>query len=240
MPKQAISVLATYTDDILVDVDGRTIATQPGGPALFLKQALENDGVSFKDFEKEKLRVKILLDDRGEFGKVSTKPKISKVNHKNLSDWVIISTVLNEWDISCMSKSSKKLFVDLQGYVRNGNDYGQKKSWEGIDQIYKNIFCIAGTEEEVACLPEEVIEDQKSKRTLVITRGSRGTEIFSKGKRYYIPTEEVINLRDTIGAGDTFFGYFVSSLYQGADVGAAGIYASKKTRLFLIDKLNNN
>jgi hypothetical protein len=240
MPRQAISVLATYTDDILVGMDGCTIAAQPGGPALFLKQAFKNDGINFEDFEKEKLRVKILLNGMGEFGKVSTKPKISKVNHKNLSDWVVISTVLNEWDISCMPKSSRKLFVDLQGYVRDGNDYGQKKPWEGIEQIYKNIFCIAGTQEEVACLPEEVIENQKNNRMLVITRGTKGTEIFSNGKRYYIPTEEVANLRDTIGAGDTFFGYFVSSLYQGADVETAGIYATKKTRLFLIDKLNNN
>ena len=127
------------------------------------------------------------------------------------------------------------MFVDIQGYVRNGNDFGKKQVWNEVREIAPNIFCLKGTKEEVNYVPQDVLEYQKN-RLLIVTDGSNGLEIFYKGGGFSVPAEKISKPKDTIGAGDTFFGFFVSSMYKGYDPEEAAREASKKTANFLQSK----
>lgn len=235
---EPISVLATHTEDIVVEESGNVLTSQPGGSSLFIKQALSDANVRFRDFNKnrDKLTVKILLAQNQELGKVIDKPVAIKADSVPLTDWVIVSTVLDEWDILTLRKFPKKLIVDVQGYVRDGLEFGKKKNWESIEKIYKSIFCLKGTKEEIAYVPKAIVKDQKAKRMLVITNGSKSVEIFYKGKRHIMPVAPLEGLKDTIGAGDTFLGYFTAGLYKKRSVEDAGRYAIARTRVFLLDK----
>ncbi len=236
---EPISVLATQTEDIVVEESGNVLASQPGGSGLFIKRALDDARVSFRDFSKDKLTVKIMLSQNQELGKVMDKPTAIKADSVPLTDWVVVSTVLDEWDILTLRKFPKKLIVDIQGYVRDGLEFGKKKNWHSIDKIYKSIFCLKGTQEEIAYLPKAIIADQKANRMLVVTNGPKPVEIFYKGKKHTVSVQPLKNLKDTIGAGDTFLGYFTAALYQDRSLEEAANYAVDQTRLFLLDKTKN-
>jgi len=221
-----------------VDESGQVLSTQEGGPALFISQAFQAENVPHRSFENEKLVVEILVTKTGEFGKVPIRPKVAQPKPGELTDWTIISTVLDEWDLFSAENLPAHLFLDLQGYVRDGDDFGKKKYWKQIGKLGDKIFCIKSTREEMAYIPDGVLKDQKN-RLLVITDGSKGTEIFSQGIRYRIPTKAIKKLKNTIGAGDTFLAYFVASLYKGLGVEQAGEYARDRTHAFLLKKLKN-
>lgn len=233
--KERISVLSTYATDKLVRSNGEIISEQPGGPIIFLENALRAAQVPYRLYHGEQIDVEILITDEGEFGKIPhpAKPLPLPVD---VSDWIIISTLLREWNLGGVAFFRGKVFVDIQGYVRNGNDFGKKMIWEEAKEFAKNIFCLKGTREEVSCLPAEVQKDQKENRLLIATDGRKGLELFYQGEGLHIPTTRVVTPRDTIGAGDTFFGYFVASMYKGSNPEEAARYATDEAIEFLARK----
>ena len=96
-------------------------------------------------------------------------------------------------------------------------------------------FCIKASESELACLPEDFINDQK-KRCLIITKGEKGSEIFLKYKKYTIRPNRTIKAIDTTGAGDTFIAYLISSYLKSGNLIEGAMYASEKTIKFLEQK----
>lgn len=230
-----ISVLSTYANDILMKENGEVIAKQPGGPILFLESVFKKNKIPYNLFFGDTLSVDILMTKDGEFGRIPIKPK-SKSFPADISNWVIVSTLLQEWDLQNVKNFNGKVFVDLQGYVRQGDNFGQKRVWKESQDFAESIFCMKGTREEVSYLPSNVLESQK-KRMLIITDGDKGVELFFKGNNVYIPLPEKVQAKNTLGAGDTFFGYFVSSLYKGAEAVEALKLAQQQTTNFLKAKV---
>jgi len=233
--KEVISVVSTFATDKLVRENGEVMAEQAGGPILFLETTLKKSNIPYQSFTGQPIDVEILITENGEFGKIPFQPPSLKLPVDELSSWVVISTLLREWDLSNCINYDGKLFVDIQGYVRDGEDFGKKRIWHEIVDFADHIFCLKGTKEEVSYLPSVIQEDQK-KRLLIGTDGSRGVDIFYKGSHTFIPVRTTLASSNTIGAGDTFFGYFVGEMFKGADPVNAARVAVERTTFFLKDK----
>ena len=236
MRNSKFSVVSSYATDILVNAQGEIISKQDGGPALYVMRALEECNVKADIISGKKIIVEILLKDSQEFGRVPVLPQKNRVNTNALKPWTIISTVCNEWVLS--APLPDKLMVDLQGFVRDGSNFGKKTLSPEINKFAGEIYCLKGTEEEVACLTKKAIERQKT-RMLVITNGPKPVTLYVNNEKSMISVVAVENPKDTIGAGDSFFAYFAAGLHQGLMPSRAVRYANCKTAVFLQKKSVN-
>jgi sugar/nucleoside kinase (ribokinase family) len=228
-----LSLLSTYTDDVLVDETGTVMSRQQGGPAFFVGEALKAAGQPFDCIHGAPITVEILITEEGEFGKVPEAPVPRPAPADRLSDWTLVSTLLDEWDITAPNlQLPDHLCVDLQGYVRNGRGFGRKRPWMRVDTIANRLFCLKGTREEVSLLPSDIIKQQKQ-RLLVVTDGAQDLEVYHQGRHATIPVQQVTGLTNTIGAGDTFFGHFVAGLAKGIAPTTAAEVATEAARRFL-------
>lgn len=233
-----ITVLSSYSNDILMNARNKVMSEQSGGPAMFIEQALLAEALPYTMLTGDRIEVEILVSPAGEFGRVATPPRQNQIKNELLSNWTIVSTILDEWSLTQFITVPKRLFIDVQGYVRRAGDFGQKQPWAMPSNLVGYVFCLKGTAEEIGYLPNSVIESQKT-RMLIITNGDKGADIFYEGKRSQINTKKIEGLKDTIGAGDTFFAYVVASMYRGNSPEAAVIYAVTQTTKFLKQKLKN-
>ncbi len=179
------------------------------------------------------MEVQILITKKGEFGRIPRRPTPRRISFSKIrTPFLIISSLLDELDLTNLSSFKGKVFLDIQGYVRNGNDFGKKKIWKPNKKVFANLFCLKGTKEELQNLPSQYLQKQKQ-RLLLITNGKRGCEVFAFGKRLVIKPSKVLKSKNTIGAGDTFFAYFVSRFAKKENVFDSARYAVNKTSSFL-------
>ncbi len=228
-----VTILSTFARDELVNERGGFIGKQEGGPALYIKRALEREKTPFFIMTGSKMKVRILIKRGGEFGKILKKSEPKSIKFSQIeTPFLLISSVLDEFSLGDLADFKGKTFLDIQGYVRDGGDFGKKKLWKPRQEIFKSIFCLKGTQEELRKIPAEYRQAQKRK-ILLVTKGKRGCEVFAFGKRYSIRPSKVITGKSTIGAGDTFFAYFVSCFMKTKNVLSSAKYAVKKTSEFL-------
>ncbi|HLZ15310.1 MAG TPA: PfkB family carbohydrate kinase [Candidatus Saccharimonadales bacterium] len=223
---------------MLVDPSGKIIRNQKGGPALFIEQAIRSEGLPYRLLAGDRVNVEILVTPTGEYGRVAVPPTEYFAQTDALTEWTIVSTILDEWNLTDLQVLPARLFIDIQGYVRKPGDFGQKQFWGGLPKLADQIFCLKGTAEEIKCLPRPVIEDQKT-RLLIVTYGDEGADIFYEGRRSRIKANKIAGLDNTIGAGDTFLAYTAASMYRGSPPEAAATYAAQKTAQFLQQKLKD-
>jgi len=125
MENPKITILSTFAKDRLIDEMGNLIREQNGGPALYLRQALKNEKIPFSLKTGPKMEVEILITRNGEFGKVPRKLKSQKIQFYRIkTPFLLISSVLDEFDLANLFTFKGKVFLDIQGYVRNGKDFG--------------------------------------------------------------------------------------------------------------------
>ena len=224
---------STYSVDSLVNEQGEVLAVRAGGPALFILRVLERELISFKLRFGQQIGVDILINDKGEFGRVPRQPQRRTINAAH-ADWAVVSTVLDEWQL--VEPLPTMLFVDLQGFVRDGGNFGKKQPSKIIEDLAGKIFCLKGTREEINCLSKSALGIQK-KKLLVITDGDKGVELYCRGQKQQIQITKVGGLVDTIGAGDTYLAYFVAAMFRGDTPLVAAKYAAVNTSKFLKTKI---
>ncbi len=228
-----IAVVSTFATDRLIDSKtGWIINEQKGGPILYLIQALEKLGLKPEVYSGKELLVEILIEESDEFGSIKETPQKAPLPDIKSSS-AIVSTLLNEWDLSNAKDYKGKLFVDIQGYVRDGSDFGKKKAWDEVRVLASHIFCLKGNDVEIAQLPEDVVLGQKRERMLIITKDKRGVDIYYKGRVYNLEPDIIVKPKHTIGAGDTFFANFVYEFLSSGDIESATKFALDKTSNFL-------
>lgn len=228
-----ISLVSTTSEDILINKKNEIVSKQPGGPLLFMENALEKLEITFHSYYGSPLPVKILITEHGELGKIDQIVKIQPFPVDTVSDFTIVSTILNEWNLENITNYTGILFLDIQGYVRDGKEFGKKKYWQDIIGFYTNIFCLKGTAEEIRYLPEVVVEKQKNK-LLIITNGKQPIEIWFRGEKKMIPITSVVKKVHAIGAGDTFFANFASQFKDSQDIEKSATFAIQQTNKFLL------
>ena len=223
-----IKVFSTYTKDKIYK-NNKLLTLQNGGPALFFEKVLKDCKTNQKLNVGKLITINIKLIKNGEIGTIEGEVIKKMIDDNRKNDVVIVSTISDEWMLP-NKESKSKAFLDVQGYVRAA----QKD--RGIYQaaFWKNIFCLKGTQAEIAKLPRRIINDQKQ-RLLIITKGEKGCVIYSQGERFNFFGKK-IQSTNTIGAGDTFFINFIIKFLKTKDVKKSGEFAISETEKFLLNK----
>ena len=68
--------------------------------------------------------------------------------------------------------------------------------------------------------PKEIIFDNGGE-FVVVTHGSKGSDLYLKGRNIYMPAMNNVEVLDSTGAGDAFAGCFLACLMKGMDYGKA-------------------
>jgi len=237
MSKNKVTILSTFAKDILLDEKGRIFRKQEGGPAFYILKAFKEEDIDFNLITAPLMDVEILIKGGEEFGRIKKKPKPKKIDFSSINTpFLLISTLLNEFDLNGISSFKGKVFLDLQGYVRNGQDFGKKKYWNIPDEVASSIFCLKGTEKEMRYFPKSFLKSQKQK-ILLITKGKSGCEIFAFGKKKSIKPPIIVENTEMIGAGDYFFACFLIYFLKTKAPFISGRYATEKTLNFPLSKL---
>lgn len=228
-----ITLLATHSTDRLINKDGGLIKEQAGGPALFISSVLKNEGVEFDSLSPEPVMVEILTTENSELGRIPNPPKLLKVDFSGIkSPTIIISTLLNEIDLENISSFKGQVFLDIQGYVRDGRNFGKKKYWRPTEEIIDTVSCLKATTEEIKYVNSEFLEKLKNK-ILLVTHGPDGSTLYCQGKKYTTCPKKIVLTDNAVGAGDTLFAYFISQLIQGKSPFDSLEYATTRTSVFL-------
>ncbi len=240
--KKGVTIISSTAQDIFVDSENKVVKKKKGGPGYFIRQALEDRKVPFNNINKWDTKIELYLTKSGKPNNKLFKGKVVGVVPKfnlpikQMTEYSIVSTIANEWKLREIKNYKGKLFLDIQGYVRDPKKFSVKKQWPQISSLVEYIYCLKGTNQEVKLLPKSVINIAK-KKLLIITDGSNKVKVFHDNKKFEFSIVKVNNLFDYIGAGDTFFGHFVAGLYKGFTMNNSAKIAINKTRIFLENKL---
>lgn len=234
--KPIITLLATQAHDTLVDEAGTILKTQEGGPALFLRSVFDGLGVDYDFRSPKRMEVEVLITPTDEFGRMKTPVLPLVIDGASITTpALVISTILDEVALEPLSNYAGKLFLDVQGYVRDGTEFGKKKFWQPSPALGKLIFCIKATEVELKYISAELVEAQKQK-LLLVTKGDRGCDVYSCGKSFSVVPSKAVKAPNTIGAGDTFFGAFIAEYLKTEDSQASAQAAQTIVEKFLQQK----
>ena len=108
--------------------------------------------------------------------------------------------------------------------------------WKEVLEIATRLFCVKATEEEARFLPEEFVRQQKAERCLLVTKGSKGVDVFFRGQNWQAVPATVVQPPDTVGAGDTFLANFTAEYILAENIEAAVKRAMSATEKFLLGK----
>lgn len=234
----AITIISTYSKDTIIR-PGVARETRFSGPAYYIEKAFRANAYPHiltvgRQLETE---IEILPNNGGERGRVCGDP-FSQPLPKILTPNALISTLGKEWDVKSLKEYMGRVFLDIQGFIRNpAGGMGSKQEWTEAREIADRIFCLKATERELNYLPQDLAISQKAERCLIITKDSRGSEIFYQGKHFvFTPPCSIDNLPDTFGAGDTYLANFTMSFINTGDIEKSGQQATEQASLFLQQK----
>jgi hypothetical protein len=232
-----ITVLSTFAEDILIDETGRIIRKQKGGPAFYLTKAFKERGISVNLVTAPSMKVEILIKGGEEYGRIKKKPKPQEIDFSSIkTPYLLISTILDEFDLKGISAFRGKVFLDVQGYVRNGQDFGKKKYWKVPKEVAESIFCLKGTEKEMRYLPTPFLKSQKQK-VLLITKGKSSCDVYAFRKMKSFKPSRIVKGVDTIGAGDYLFADFLINFLKTQNPFISAKIAVENTTKFLSSKI---
>ncbi len=227
---KSVTLIASRTIDHINNLDKSTKIVRPGGPALYCKQAIETLGCKVHLLTSRRpVTVHITIQDQNEKIRIDRIGKITLRGHLPTRN-ILMSPILGEFDLEQVSQRNCRVFLDAQGYIRaKGQDLTQR--WVCVPRIVKNVVALKVNQRESSCVPEEILNLFRH-RILLITRGQEGVEVWDHSKRHRVRGHHV-EVVDTLGAGDTFFGSFVAAYLQSGAVASATRLAVKKAEQLL-------
>lgn len=227
---KSVTLIASRTIDYINNIDKSTKLVLPGGPALYCKQAIEALGWKVHLLtSKRPVTVHITIQDRHEKIRIDRIGKIALRGHLPTRN-ILLSPILGEFNLEQIAQMNCSIFLDAQGYIRAKGE-NLTRCWACAPNMVKNVVALKVNQRESNCVPEKILNLFQS-RILLITRGQEGVEVWDHGKRYLVRSHPV-EVADTLGAGDTFFGSFVVAYLQSGDVSSATCLAVQKTEQLL-------
>jgi len=222
------TIVASLSNDILIRDNSRNI--REGGPGFFIKGVFDRRAKSYDFYTtREKVNVEIVVLDDSEKGKIDFVSEI-EIDEKLRNSNVIVSTILDEFDLSKLELFKGICALDLQGYVREKSKFGAKKYFSNFSKYISLIDVLKATEEEILFVDETLL---KKIPVVIITNGSEGGRVLSRGIEIVRYASELIEVLDSVGAGDTFFArFFIEYCYTG-NISKSVIVAKKEVEKFL-------
>lgn len=226
-----ITVVSSHTVDIIQSSHSGPPHEVPGGPALYIAEALDGLGCRYEIITGEVVRVEVVPTDGGEEYVIPPVPPI-ELPSSFAGDVVILSPVMREIDPSAVPSVDRFLAVDLQGFVRT--PYRQSGS---VSESF-DLSELLGRASVVKASAGEIERLSKASRAsvrasiLVVTQGRQGARVESPDGCWEIGARPVA-VSNTIGAGDTFLAGFVCALLDGASPPEAGDAAARLTESIL-------
>lgn len=232
-----LKIFSTFSKDSIYEMENgkeRFVKSTFNGPAFFIERVFGGSKFKYKLFHEKSFKIKIILHkNKTETGVILRGNKnSSEIKNIEDGDIIVISTILDEWHLPKKLSSKTIIYFDIQGYVRK---YEKKVVIKTVAPG-GNIFCLKGTQNEIDLLPRDALEKQKEKM-LIVTRGEKGVDIFYRGKKYNFFNQKII-VKNTVGAGDTFFANFVMKFLEEKDIEKSGEFALKQVEKFLKNKIS--
>ena len=127
---RTLTVVSTFVDDVLLNGQEKLFEIRPGGPAEFFCRVFEKTSLSVQLITGRRMQVRIkVVPGMPEVGKVvddggvQALPKIDSPN-------LILSTLAREWDALSLKDYLGRVFLDVQGFVRDPTaGFGKKQMW---------------------------------------------------------------------------------------------------------------
>lgn len=139
-----------------------------------------------------------------------------------------------------LSKKAK-ISLDIQGFLRRV-EKGEVKSvdWEEKEEglAYVNILKTDETEVKIISGEDNIKKAAVKLSTydideIIITLGSKGSLIYSKGKFYFIPSFPAKKIVDATGCGDTYMAGYIHKRLKSSDINESGRFAAATASLKL-------
>lgn len=228
-----IDVISTFAEDEIVRVD-RDTTTELAGPAFWIQKTLSSLEAKFQLHTPPRpARVRIVVSKNGENGSIISQPKIEVAKIPKTSNIFLISTVGNQFDLENIIEFNGVIAIDLQGYLR------QKVAIVFSKAVQKKVSILKVNEFEAKKMPNDFFENQKQ-RVLIVTKGRGGCDLYDRGNHFTYKSNHLLNLPDTIGAGDTFFSSFCFYYQTKRNADVAIKEALIHTEKFLKEKMATN
>ena len=215
------TIISSFATDTLIREE--SLETKVGGPAYFITSYLDRAKVNYNLITGARGQVEVDLRNGREAGRIKSVGEIV-LPFQKITGLVLVSTLLDEFPLQAVGDFC---CVDVQGYVRDGTDFGLKKYFDSPELAKCPV--VKSTREEVKWLSPERV---KNLPLLLVTSGSEGFQIATAGRLYQFEVEKVA-ASDTIGAGDTFFTAFCLCYYQAKNVSVSARFAAKAATEFL-------
>jgi membrane complex biogenesis BtpA family protein len=225
-------LVSSFSFDHIDNQGQKTIS--PGGPAYFISNVFKAKKLSYNLATSNITKVNEKIINGESVGSDVEVPKLilpKNLNYKN----IVISTQLQEFNLGKLVDAKANIYLDLQGYVSD-EKFGEMKNLKLKKEIWEKLSYVKCNQKELKYLPENFVEYIKNNKVFIITKGSNGVEYYFKGKKYFIQSEPVVKIKDTLGAGDTFFANFVYYNICFKNIRMAITKAMKNTEIFLQNK----
>lgn len=222
-----ITLVTTSTIDRLHLPGGSTLDL-PGGPALYLAQALTRLGRPYRLITGPRATAQVLPGPRYIIPPLPPIPLPCPLP----GEVVILDPVGNEIDPYAIPPLSGELVIDLQGFVRVPNiPSDQPGPLVDLQALLGRAAVVKAAEAEVERL-DEASRAALAGTTLLLTRGAAGAVVRWPGGEHTV-TARPVETTHTIGAGDTFLAAFVAARMDGCDRAAAAERAARFTERIL-------
>ena len=142
--------------------------------------------------------------------------------------------------LAIMALAAKgKLSLDVQGYLRKvDNGAVLPVDWTEKEQVLPLIYFVKASEEEAQVLSGcSAIADGARKlldwgaKEVIITCGSRGSEVYTANESFSIPAFVPALTTDATGCGDTYMAGYLYKRCKGAGIQEAGEFAAAMATL---------
>lgn len=159
-------------------------------------------------------------------------------------DFVHVGPVAGEVPLSTLKKIRECrgiVSLDVQGYVRHFKDgyVTYSRSYEGIESL-KYVDVVHGDTDEIMALGGEKSIFKAAlnllkigPEILLVTRGEKGSYVFSRDKYLYVPAPKPRKVTDPTGAGDVYTAIFVAHYVVSDNIIESAIMASAAASLLV-------
>lgn len=226
-----ITIISTFAKDVFIRKGIKY--EKKGGPAKFIKDIFDNNNISYNlitPLKETIVEIKILESD--EISRVIKKQEIKSVKINKDSN-IIISTILDEFNLKNLPEVDGIIALDIQGFVRSPKGFGAKRKFTKFEKYYDKIKILKGTKKELEYVNLDILQKIP---IVIITNGNKEGHIMKKGKIIEKIKSEKINTKDTVGAGDTFLSAFLVEYLKSNNVKKSKDFAKKYVINFLRDK----